>query len=134
MLGFAEFYALMPTDNPSTIAPGASVSFPRVGPADGSQTILQMTPTTFELTAVGTYEVTFQVSVSEPGQLALVLNGSFLGYTMVGRSTGSTQLIGDSLATTNTIDSIFTVQNPSIEVGALTITPEAGGSGVVPRW
>lgn len=32
ILGFADFYALMPPDNAATVAPGADVSFPQDGP------------------------------------------------------------------------------------------------------
>jgi hypothetical protein len=130
-LDFAEFYAMMPGDNSSTIPVGTSVSFPNVGPVDGSGTILQLTPTTFQLTAIGTYEVTFQVSVTEPGQLELVLNGSPLPYTVVGRSTGTSQLIGESLVTTNIVNTVLGVQNPSGNSNALTITPIAGGTTAV---
>lgn len=131
VLGFAEFYALMPGDNSSTIAPGAPVSFPQTGPVDGSGTILWLTSTQFELTAIGTYEVTFQVSVSEAGQLELVLNGIALSYSVVGRATGTSQLIGESLVATTTVDSVLKVQNPLGNSTALTITPNAGGASPV---
>ena len=35
----------------------------------------------------------FQVSVDEPGQMDLALNGTELGYTVSGRATGTTQIV-----------------------------------------
>ena len=36
VLGFADFYALMPPDNAATVAPGTDVSFPQDGPRSGA--------------------------------------------------------------------------------------------------
>ena len=36
VLGFADFYALMPPDNAATVAPGTDVSFPQDGPTSGA--------------------------------------------------------------------------------------------------
>jgi len=128
VLGFAEFYALMPSDNAATVAPGSAVSFPQSGPNDGSGTITSTGPKSFNLAAVGTYEVTFQVSVSEAGQLGLLLNGYLLPYTVVGRATGTSQLMGESLVTTTAVNSDLEVLNPVGNSTALTITPLAGGT------
>jgi len=70
----------------------------------------------------------FQVSVTEPGQLILTLNGADLAYTVVGRATGTSELAGMSLVTTNVINSMLTVRNPAGNSTALTITPLAGGT------
>ncbi len=128
VLGFAEFYALMPGDNSATVAPGTAVSFPQSGPNDGSGTIVRTGPSTFKLVTVGTYEVTFQVSVVEAGQLGLVLNNTLLPYSIVGRATGTSQLVGETLVTTTAANSTLEVQNPAGNATALTITPLAGGT------
>jgi hypothetical protein len=73
----------------------------------------------------------FQVSVSDAGQLTLTLNGADLAYTVVGRATGTSQLVGMSLVTTTVINSILTVRNPAGNSTALTITPLAGGANTV---
>jgi len=70
----------------------------------------------------------FQVSVSEAGQLQLTLNGDALAYTVVGRATGTSQIIGMALVTTTSINSVLTVRNPADNSTALTITPNAGGT------
>ena len=128
---FADFYALMPADNSATVGVGADVQFPQDGPASGAGVITRLTASTFNLSAIGTYQIMFQVSVDEPGQLALTLNGTELSATVVGRATGTSQLVGIALVTTNSINSILTVRNPTGNSTALTITPIAGGTHAV---
>ncbi len=124
---FADFYALMPPDNAATVAPGTDVSFPQDGPTSAGG-ITRTGPSTFNLAAIGTYQVMFQVSVSEAGQLMLTLNGADLAYTVVGRATGTSQIVGIALVTTTSVNSILTVRNPAGNPSALTITPLAGGT------
>ena len=127
LLNFADFFALMPGDNEATVAAGADVSFPQDGTIGGAG-IARLGPSSFNLAAIGTYEVLFQVSVSEAGQLILTLNTLDLAYTVVGRATGTTQIVGMALVTTTAINSVLTVRNPAGNPAALTITPLAGGA------
>ncbi len=117
----------MPPDNAATVAPGTDVSFPQDGPTSGT-VIARTGPSTFNLAAIGTYQVFFQVSVSEEGQLILTLAGADLAYTVVGRATGTSQIVGMALVTTTSVNSILTVRNPAGNSPALTITPLAGGT------
>jgi hypothetical protein len=126
-LAFADFFALMPSDNSAPVAPGSDVSFPQSGPSSGGA-IARLSSSTFSLSAIGTYQVMFQVSVDEPGQLILTRNGADLAETVVGRATGTSQLVGMSLVTTTVANSILTVRNPAGNSTALTITPIAGGT------
>jgi hypothetical protein len=123
---FGNFFALMPGDNSATVAVGADVQFPQNGPAGAGVT--RLTASTYQLAAIGTYEVTCQVSVSEAGQLVLVLNAAELAPTVVGRATGTSQIVGSTLITTSVINSVLSVRNPSGNSTALTITPLAGGT------
>lgn len=82
----------------------------------------------FNLAQTGTYQVIFEVTVTEAGQLLLTLNGADLEYTIVGRATGTSQIIGMSLITTTEVNSILTVRNPAGNSTALTITPSDGGT------
>ena len=66
--------------------------------------------------------------MNEAGQLLLTLNGADLEYTVVGRATGTSQIIGMAIVTTTSINSILTVRNPADNATALTITPSAGGT------
>jgi hypothetical protein len=128
ILDFADFFALMPPDNAATVAVGGDVDFPQDGPSSGSGLIARLGPDSFNLADIGVYEVSFQVSVSEAGQLILTLDGADLAYTVVGRATGTSQIIGMAIVQTTTINSILTVRNPAGNSTALTITPLAGGT------
>ena len=123
---FADFFALMPPDNAATVAVGTDVSFPQDGPTSAGM-ITRTSASAFQLGAIGIYQVMFQVSVTEPGQLDITLNGVELPYTMVGRATGTNQIVGMALVQTTVTNSVLTVRNPTGEPAALTITPLAGG-------
>ncbi len=127
VLSFADFYALMPPDNAATVAPGTDVSFPQDGPNSGAD-IVRLGADSCELGPIGTYQILFQVSVTEAGQLILTLNGADLAYTVVGRATGTSQIVGIALVETTTENSVLTVRNPEGTAAALTITPSAGGT------
>ena len=126
VLSFADFYALMPPDNAATVAAGTDVSFPQDGPNSGAD-ITRLGADSFQLGPIGTYQVFFEVSVTEAGQLILTLNGADLPYTVVGRATGTSQIIGMALVETTAENSVLTVRNPEGTAEALTITPLAGG-------
>ncbi len=130
VLSFADFYALMPPDNSATVAPGTDVSFSQDGPSSNSN-VTRLTANSFNLQSIGVYQVLFQVSVTEAGQLILTLNGQDLAYTVVGRATGTSQIVGIALVETTTENSVITVRNPSGNAAALTITPLAGGTNPV---
>lgn len=121
---FADFYALMPGDNAATVAAGTAVAFPQNGPVSG---IVRTNATQFTLPNAGTYQVNFQVSVTEPGQLVVVVDGVELAYTVVGRATGTCQIAGTCLVNAAAA-SILEIRNPSGNSPALTITPQAGGT------
>jgi hypothetical protein len=120
----------MPPDNFAPVQAGEDVDFPRNGPISAGGAISRVPGTfdQFNLAAIGTYQVLFQVSVSAAGQLVLTLNGDELPYTVVGRATGTSQIVGMALVTTTSINSILTVRNPADSTTALTITPLAGGT------
>ncbi|MDD4844544.1 MAG: hypothetical protein PHU31_09465 [Anaerotignum sp.] len=121
----------MPPNNSATVGTGTDVSFPQNGPSSGAL-IIRTSDSTFQLSSIGVYQVLFQVSVNEPGQLVLTLDsgaGSFeLPETVVGRATGTSQIVGIALIKTTVANSILTVRNPASESTALTITPRAGGT------
>jgi hypothetical protein len=58
---FSDFFALMPGDNTATVAPGTDVSFPQNGPTSGTA-ITRTRPSSFNLSAVGSYQIMFQVA------------------------------------------------------------------------
>jgi len=125
LISVADFYALMPDDNDVAIAPGTAIEFPQDGPASG--TIVRFSTTQFILPDIGIYEVNFQVSVTEPAQLVVVLDGNELPYTVVGRSTRTCQIVGLCLVKTTLLDSVLSINNPLGSGSTLIITPDAGG-------
>lgn len=130
VIDFAGFYASMPPDNSAPIAAGSDVSFPLIGPEMAGTGIVPASPSQFVLSNAGTYQVMFQVSVTEPGQLVLTLNGLQVPWSMVGRATGTSQIVGMALVQAGA-GSILTVRNPSLSSIALTLTPFAGGPNPV---
>jgi len=107
------------------------VQFPQTASASG---IVRADASTFGLPGGGTYQVMFQVSVSEAGQLVLVLNGIELPYTVVGRATGTSEIVGMAVIATTGDSSTYStlsVRNPAAAFTALTITPLAGGANPV---
>ena len=126
ILAYADFYALMPGDNAAAVAAGADVSFPQTGTV--SPGIARASDTAFTLADPGVYLVLFQASITEAGQLVLTLNGAELSYTLAGRATEASQIVGMALVQTTTADSTLTVRNPEGTATALTLTPNAGGT------
>jgi hypothetical protein len=123
---FAEFYALMPGDNTATIAVGSPIEFPQNGVTNGI--ITRINTSQFKIPVVGIYLVDWQVSIAEAGQLMLQLNGTDIATSVVGRATGTSQIIGHTIITTTLPNSILRVINPSGNSTALTINPTAGGT------
>ena len=130
VLSYADFYALMPPDNAATVAPGADVSFPQNGPIANTN-ITRASDSSFTLINPGVYQVLFEVSVDEAGQLVLTLNDAELPYTVVGRATGTSQIVGMAIIETTAENSVLTVRNPTGNATALTVTPLAGGTSPV---
>ena len=121
----------MPSDNAATVGVGNDVSFPQDGPTSATA-IVRTNGSTFKLSKIGTYQVLFQVSVAEAGQLVLTIDSGAgaleQSYTVVGRATGTSQIVGMALVQTTVTDSLLTVRNPAGESTALTITVLAGGT------
>jgi hypothetical protein len=129
---YGYFYALMPPDNAATVAAASAVDFPRDGATNG---ISRASNSEFILPAIGVYEVTWQVSVTEAGQLIVGLDsGSGVVEqpdTVVGRATGTSQITNHVLVTTTSAFSVLSIRNPAGNSPALTITPLAGGTHAV---
>ncbi|GAB2641456.1 hypothetical protein GCM10027035_39210 [Emticicia sediminis] len=126
---FAEFYALMPGDNTATIAAGSPIEFPQNGLSNGI--ITRINASQFNIPAIGIYLVDWQASIAEAGQLVLQLNGTDIPTSVVGRATGTSQIIGHTMIMTTSSNSVLRVVNPSGNPVALTINPTAGGTRAV---
>jgi hypothetical protein len=126
ILDFSDFYTLLPGDGGggASVAVGTAVFFPQDGPTTGI--IVRLSQTTFLLPVIGTYLVLFEGSVNEPGQFMLRINAADDATSVVGRDTGTTQIVGMSLLTTTVPNSILEVINPPLNTTALTLTPANG--------
>ena len=124
---FSQFFASMPSDNAAPIAAGAAIAFPSAGPSNGAATAL--TTSTFTIAAAGSYEVNWQVSVTEAAQSQLAVGGAGLPDTVVGRATGTDQMVGSTIITVGA-GAVLSVINPAGNT-SFTVTPSAGGTHVV---
>lgn len=127
VLGFADFYALMPPDNPIPVAAGSDVDFPETAAISGTS-ITRLTDSSFNLVNSGSYLILFNASVTEAGQLVLTVNGDEISYTVAGRSADGSQIVGMSIITTNSENAVITVRNPEGAATAFTLIPNSGGT------
>jgi len=106
----------------------AAIPFDSNGPANG---ITRFSATEITLAAIGTYDVSWMVSVDEAGQLAaFVDNGSGYAFhpeTLAGRATGTNQITNRVLITTTGANAKLKIVNHS-SPAALTLTPLPGGT------
>lgn len=123
---YADFYALMPPDNSVIVALGNDVQFPQDGPLLGTD-ISRLTSSSFNLASIGTYQVSFQITITESGQLVVTINNIPINYTIFGRATGTSEISGICLITTTLLNSVLTIRNPLGNPTPLTVTPLASG-------
>jgi hypothetical protein len=116
----------MPGDNAATVAANAPVAFPQDGPASGGIAV-RVDAFSFTVVNAGDYEVSWQVSFTEAGQLQLALNGAGLPDTVIGRATTTNQGSGNTIVTIGA-GQVLSVINPAGNPTALTITTDAGGT------
>jgi hypothetical protein len=129
VLSFSDFYTLAGAITP--IAIDSPILFPFSGPTTGVITRQGgVSQSVFILPTIGTYLVQFQGSFNDAGELALRINGLADNNTVVGRATGTDQIIGKSLVTTTSPNTTLEVINHS-SPAALTLTPIAGGTAQV---
>lgn len=132
VLGAAMFFGVSGAagapDYAATVAIGAAMPFPQDGPTTGGADAPTRTaPDTFQINAAGVYDISYQASVDEPGQLAVWVNGAAVGATRAGRATGTNQ-IANRVLMTLALNDLLTVRNDA-SGAALTVTPIAGGTG-----
>jgi hypothetical protein len=130
---FADFYGLMSgeddevNDNPDPIEPGESVNFPN--PSVNPYGSIQRVPgskSKFTLSPGGVYEIMFQVTVQNTGELVVFLNDAELLMTVVGKS-GNGEIVGMSIISTPissnstlSINNVSTAPNGGLQIDAAT--------------
>lgn len=105
-----------------TTAGTGRVPFPRDGAATTG--VVRIDGSSFTLTAAGTYEISFQVHTTEPGQLQLELNGTALAYTTATNAnptSGGHELVYSGFVTAPA-GAVLAVINPATNPAALTVT------------
>ena len=127
---FADYYALMPPDNTATIAVGEDVAFPSEASSFGDS-ITRLSDSTFNLAEIGSYQIFYQVPVTEASQLELAINDIAVANSVNGRATGTSNITGMNIIETTTENSVLSLRNPEGNTTALTITPTAGGTSPV---
>lgn len=129
---YADFYALMPSDNGTSIALGADVEFPQNGPSSLTDIVrVALSNSSFTLVSIGTYHISFSVPVSIAGQLVVTLNGVELAQGVFGRAALTSPIAGSLIINTVTANSVITIRNPAGNAAALPITASAGGASPV---
>jgi hypothetical protein len=120
------------TDYAATIAVGTFVPFPRDGPTNGSITRSGGTSVSdFVLPNIGTYQITWQIQTTEPGQFQVNLDGVALPETTSARqlaTSGGCQIMNNVYITTSVPNAVVRIQNPAGNSPALTVTPASGSS------
>jgi hypothetical protein len=132
-----------------SVAGGSAINFPRLmAPTVGGIFINdpgagQTKNTEFVLPSIGTYRVSWHISVDEPAQWTLWFDtaptpgggGSFLPYTTalgtpgtVGQATGTSQLAGDVLFRNTVPGTAIQIRNFAASGGSVTVTPLPGGT------
>ncbi len=129
VLSYAEFYALIPTDNVTPLTPGTDVAFTENG-VIANTNVGRVSDTEFQLNAPGTYLIMWNAAVTETGQLVLTANDTELAYTTVGTGVAGGEIVGFTILNTTALTTL-TVRNPVTNTTDLTLTPSAGGENPV---
>jgi hypothetical protein len=80
-----------------------------------------------QLAAIGDYEVTFQMTdATGATQVELTLNGAPIATSVVGRATGTSQLVLSTIIRTATPNSTLQVLNPAGNSNSLVQPPPDG--------
>jgi hypothetical protein len=114
-------------DNPDPIEAGQSVNFPSPS-TNPYGTIQRASPNSFTLPPNGVFEITFQVTVQNTGELVVVLNGVEKSMTVVGKSGGGPIVGMCILATPPSINSTISINNPATATAGGVKVDEATGA------
>jgi hypothetical protein len=115
-------------DNPGPILPGLAVSFPSplINPFGIQRNGLSTSE--FILPPNCVYEITFQVTIQNTGELVVVLNGVELIHSVVGHSGGGAVVGMCIIVTPPVINSVISIKNPSTAVAGGVKIDEASGA------
>jgi hypothetical protein len=126
VINYAQFFSLIPSDNRLPIFSESFIEFSQDGPSSGSK-ITRINNSSFNLTEIGVYLISYQASTNEPAQLGINLNNFLLNYSIIGKNSSNTQISNTVIIITKSINSKLSIQNPSGN-SPITLTPFAGGT------
>jgi len=141
-IAFNMFYGLTAgTGNPGasdypapiavkTAAGTGRVPFPQNGPEDGGFEITRVDLESFAL-PVGTFEISWKVHTTEPGQLEIELDGAEVPSSLtqnMNPTSGGHIMVGSCLIDNVVPGAVLAIINPPGNTPALTITPADGAS------
>jgi hypothetical protein len=107
-LSFANFYALMPTNNPDQLYSGDSIAFPNTNIISGTD-ISRSNSTEFILESIGNYQVYFVFTINQRGQVGVSLNSTILPNSIVGIENIG-QLSGKFIISVTSISSVLSIK------------------------
>lgn len=122
---FADFYALMPPDNPIPIPIGGRIEFPNDGYSNG--VIVRLNTSQFILPNIGYYEVQLAIRIQATRQIVVVLDGVELMETMSGNVGASGQIAGVFIVRTTAINQILSINSAISNTATIMISDSAGG-------
>ena len=121
MLGYTDFFAVNAEEEAINLQPGEDFAFPDNGVITGG--ISRISESSFNLADTGNYLVMFVVTTIQTPKLGLTLNGELLAYTVAGRPSGVSQIIGMTIVNVSEENSVLTLRYPD---------EESNDAGVIP--
>jgi hypothetical protein len=115
-------------DNPDPIEPGYAISFPSPSINPFGIQRYGTSTTEFVLPPDSIFEIIFQVTLQNTGELVVVLNGNELIETVVGSSGGGAVVGTCIIFTPSSTNSIISINNPSTAVTGGIKVDEASGA------
>lgn len=110
-LGFAHFTI---NQTGQSIVGGTAIDFSTVGPAGGITSIVRTGAGTYQLPAIGTYKVSWLLSVDEAAQTVIsTSNLGAISESVASRAALNSQLSGSFVFTTAVVNDVLSVLNPA---------------------
>ena len=113
MLSFADFFAFNSEEEAAILRPGEDFVLPENGASGGG--ITRVSESSFQLADTGHYLMMFHVTTIQTPKLGLTLNGELLDYTVAGRPSGGSQIVGMTVVTVSQENSVVTLRYPEDE-------------------
>ena len=91
--------------------------------ANSGSGISRISDTSFNLAKAGSYQVMFHVTAVQIKKLGVTLNGTMQDYTISGRPSGASEIVGMTIVTTTQDDTVLTLRYPEDEEAISDVQP-----------